>query len=215
MKFLTSGPVAFLLLTTGAQAQVSPAPAQAMTVAPVADNVLRTGTEVQLKLSEPLSTKGKNLRVGQHFQLSVMEAVSVGGNVVIPVGSPAVGEITEVRNKGMWGKSGHLTASLLHVSVNGRQIRLNGTFDDKGVTGTAGVVAAVAFVPVVGFFTTGTSAQIDAGTQIKGFVDEDVPLVFAAAQSPKPLEVPVAVPAVQVAAPAAATPTSGSAPNQN
>lgn len=34
MKFLTSGPVAFLLLTTGAQAQVSPAPAQAMTVAP-------------------------------------------------------------------------------------------------------------------------------------------------------------------------------------
>ena len=215
MKFLTSGFVASLLLTTGAQAQVSPAPAQAMTVAPVADNVLRTGTEVQLKLSEPLSTKGKKLRVGQHFQLSVMEAVSVGGNIVIPVGSPAVGEITEVRNKGMWGKSGHLTASLLHVSVNGRQIRLNGTFDDKGVTGTAGVVAAVAFVPVVGFFTTGTSAQIDAGTQIKGFVGEDVPLVFAAAQSVKPLEVPVAVPAAQVAAPPAATPTSGSAPNQN
>lgn len=132
MKFLTNALVASLLLSTGAQAQVSLAPAQAMTVAPVADNVLRTGTEVQLKLSEPLSTKGKKLRVGQHFQLSVMEAVSVGGNVVIPVGSPAVGEITEVRNKGMWGKSGHLTASLLHVSVNGRQIRLNGTFDDKG-----------------------------------------------------------------------------------
>lgn len=115
----------------------------------------------------------------------------------------------------MWGKSGRLTASLLHVSVNGRQIRLNGTFDDKGVTGTVGVVAAVAFVPVVGFFTTGTSAQIDAGTQIKGFVGEDVPLVFAAAQSPKPLEVPVAVPATSVAPASAATQTNGSALHQN
>jgi hypothetical protein len=42
-----------------------------------------------------------------------------------------------------------------------------------------------------------------------------VPLVFAAAQSVKPLEVPVAVPAAQVAAPTAATQTNGSAPNRN
>ena len=181
-----------MALPTLAHAQpTTPAPGT-LAVGAAAGTVLRTGTEIQLKLEEPLTTEGKKLRVGQHFRLSVIEPVVVDGQVVIPVGSPAMGEITEVRNKGMWGKSGHLTASLLNVSVNGRQIRLSGTFDDKGVTGTAGVVAAVAFVPVVGFFTTGTSAKIAAGSQVKGFIGEDVPLVFAEAVAAPAMSVPVA-----------------------
>jgi hypothetical protein len=119
--------------------------------------------------------------VGHRFRLETSEPVMLQGSVVIPVGSPAVGEITDVRNKGMWGKSGHLGARILHVTVNGRQVRLSGAFDDKGVTGTAGVVAALAFVPVAGFFMTGTSAQVPAGAIVKGFVDEDVTLSIAAA----------------------------------
>jgi len=194
-------------------AQVAPAPATTpvLQAGIAADNTLRTGTEIQLKLAEPLSTKKKVLRVGYHFQMEVAEAVTVNNQVVIPVGSPATGEITEVRNKGMWGKSGHLTASILYVRVNGRQIRLSGTFDDKGVTGTAGVVAAIALVPVAGFFTTGTSANIPSGSQVKGFIAEDVPLVFAqtaptpmtvqAASAPLPTSAPTVVPAVAVKTP--------------
>jgi len=198
---------------TLAHAQLAPQPAQTLAVGLAPGNILRTGTEIQLKLEEPLTTEGKKLRVGQHFRLSVIEPVSVGGQVIIPVGSPAMGEVTEVRNKGMWGKSGHLTASLLSVSVNGRQIRLSGTFDDKGVTGTAGVVAAVAFVPVVGFFTTGTSARVAAGSQVKGFIGEDVPLVFAEAAPVQAMTVPVAAavstsPAAQTAPAAAALPAA-------
>jgi hypothetical protein len=203
---------AVLLVGAPCTAQVVPAPSATPTlqagVAP--DNTLRTGTEVQLKLAEPLTTKKKALRVGYHFQMEVAEAVSVNNQVVIPVGSPATGEITEVRNKGMWGKSGHLTASILYVRVNGRQIRLSGTFDDKGVTGTAGVVAAVAFVPIAGFFTTGTSASVAIGSQVKGFIAEDVPLVFAqtapapmtvqAASAPMPSAQAGVVPAIAVKA---------------
>ncbi|WP_277968197.1 hypothetical protein [Sphingomonas echinoides] len=174
-----------------------------MQVGVAPDNMLRTGTEIQLKLSEPLSTKGKALRVGYHFQMEVAEAVSVNNQIVIPAGSPATGEVTEVRNKGMWGKSGHLTASILYVRVNGRQIRLSGTFDDKGVTGTAGVVAAIAFVPVVGFFTTGTSASVASGAQVKGFIAEDVPLAFA--QAPAPMVVPAALPTAPIIKAAATT----------
>lgn len=170
------------------------APALAQTTAsaiaaPVANAaVLRSGTEVPLRLSEELTTKGKHLRVGQRFHLETSEPVIVQGVTVIPVGSPAIGEITDVKNKGMWGKSGHLGARILYVTVNGRQIRLSGAFDDKGVTGTAGVVGAVAFVPVAGFFVTGTSAKVPVGTIVKGFTDEDVPLTMAAA-APIPLVV--------------------------
>lgn len=175
--------------------------------APASDMaILRTGTEVVLKLSEELTTKGKKLRVGQRFHMETAEPVIVQGMTVIPVGSPAVGEITDVRNKGMWGKSGHLGARVLYVTVNGRQMRLSGAFDDKGVTGTAGVVGALVVVPVAGFFMTGTSARVPLGTQVKGFLDEDVPLAMAAAgpaplavgtsAAPTSVSVPVAQPAV-------------------
>ena len=178
---------------------VQSAPA-AVPAAPIAapttvNAILRVGTEIPLRLSEELTTKGKKLRVGNHFHLETSEPVMVQGVVVIPVGSPAVGEITDVRNKGMWGKSGHLAARLLYVTVNGRQIRLSGAFDDKGVAGGVGAVAvsAIVFLPA-GFFMTGTSARVPAGTVVKGFIDEDVPLAMpVAAQAPLRVAAPAAL----------------------
>lgn len=183
-------------------------PVQSVIVGGPAQYILRTGTDVSLKLKEPLTTEGKKLRVGYRFQMEVAEPVLLNGQVVVPVGSPALGEITEVRNKGMWGKSGQLTASVLYLTANGRQIRLNGTFDDKGVTGTGAVVGAVLLVPVVGFFTTGTSARIPAGAPIKAFIGEDVPLTFVTTQA-APMAVPsVASTPAPIATPAAAAPAA-------
>lgn len=166
-----------------------PAPAAPIAVAPgtVGDtNILRAGTPIMLKMAEALTTKGKKLEAGYLAHLEVLDAVMVNGVTVIPAGSPAIAEITDVRNKGMWGKSGHIKARLLHVTVGGRKVRLRGVFDDKGVTGTAGVVAAIAFVPVAGFFTTGTSATLPLGAGVKGFIDEDVTLVVANAPTAAP-----------------------------
>nr|WP_166181106.1 hypothetical protein [Altererythrobacter segetis] len=162
--------------------------------APVTNNaVLRSGTELPLRLLEELTTKGKKLRVGNRFHLETSEPLLVNGVTVIPVGSPAVGEITDVRNKGMWGKSGHLNARLLYVTVNGRQIRLSGAFDDKGKAGGVGAVAvsAVVFLPA-GFFMTGTSAKIPQGTVVRAFIDEDVPLAIPAQAAPLAVGVPSA-----------------------
>lgn len=167
---------------TAAPAQTSPAPVVA--VAPAAkpaviissatDNVLRAGADVPLVMAESITTNGKKVRVGQRIRLNVASDVRLGSAVVIPAGSPAEGEVTDVRNKGMWGKSGRIEARVLNVRVGDRLIRLTGTFDDKGVTGTAGVVAAVALVPLAGFFVTGTSASIPAGSGVKAFLDEDL-----------------------------------------
>ncbi len=202
-----------LLASASVSAQIFATPVQMPIAAPSSNNaVLRSGTEVPLRLSEELTTKGKKLRVGQRFRLETAEPVVVQGVTVIPVGSPAVGEITDVRNKGMWGKSGHLGARVLYVTVNGRQIRLSGSFDDKGKAGGVGAVAvsALVFLPA-GFFMTGTSAQVPMGTAVKGFVDEDVALSLAAG-APLPLTVgavvqPVSVPLPTVAVDAAPTAT--------
>lgn len=177
-----------VLVSQVALAQVSPnasrsaAPSAAVIQAPRQENVLRAGAEVPLLLREELTTKKKQLRVGQRIQLEVASNVTVGGVVVIPAGTPAVGELTEVRNKGMWGKSGYISARVLSLRIGDRQVRLSGTFDDKGVTGTAAVVGAIALVPVVGFFTTGTSAMIPMGGAVKAFLDEDIYFSPAAAK---------------------------------
>lgn len=210
MKHYLIGAALAATMAGNASAQVVPASPASPTVtaapiaAPVVNNaILRTGTEVPLRLLETLTTAKKKLRVGQRFRMETAEPVMVQGVTVIPVGSPAVGEITDVRNKGMWGKSGHLGARILYVTVNGRQIRLTGAFDDKGVAGGVGAVAvsAIVFLPA-GFFMTGTSALVPAGSTFKGFVDEDVPLAIANA-APAPLT--VGAPAVPVAVPAPAS----------
>jgi len=181
---------------------VSPAPSPI--VAPTSSNaLLRVGTPVPVRLLEELTTQGKKLRVGQRFRMETSEPVMVQGVTVIPVGSPVVGEITDVRNKGMWGKSGHLGARMLYATVNGRQIRLSGSFDDKGVAGGVGAVAvsALVFLPA-GFFMTGTSARVPAGSTMKAFVDEDVQLALSAAPV-APMVVTSPAPAAPVAVVAA------------
>jgi hypothetical protein len=180
---ILSGIAAGAMLCAGpVMAQASPQAAALVVSAPTPSAaVLRTGTEVPLRLLEQLSTKEKQLRVGARFHLETAEPVIVQGVTVIPAGTPAEGEITDVRNKGMWGKSGRFTARLLYLTVNGRRIRLGGEFNDKGSAGGAGAVAvsALVFAPA-GFFMTGKSANLPAGTTVKGFIDEDVPLVLPA-----------------------------------
>jgi hypothetical protein len=187
------------LLAAPSLAQEAQPVAVPQAIAPVATTnaVLRAGTPVQLRLMEEVTTKKKAAKVGQRFMLEVAAPVEVNGVVVVPAGTPAWGEITEVRNKGMWGKSGKLTARLLYLRVNGRQIRLTGTFDDKGVTGTAGVVGAVALVPVVGFFVTGTSAVFPMKGSVGAFIDEDVQLAIADT-GPPPLQVNAPTPVMEV-----------------
>jgi hypothetical protein len=166
---------------------IAPAP-QAVIVSPAGGNILRAGTQVPLRMEEGLDSNDKSVREGNQFRMTVANSVMLGNIVVIPAGSMATGEITDVRRKGMWGKSGRITARVLSARVGDRLIRLTGTFDDKGVTGTAGVVGAIVFVPIAGFFLTGTSAKIPAGSGVKAFLDED--LTIAVAQ-PAPARVPV------------------------
>lgn len=176
-----------------APAAVLQAPQIAVLQPAVQDNILRAGAEIPLITREELTTRKKQLRVGQRVQLEVSANITSNGVTVIPAGTPAVGEITEVRNKGMWGKSGYIGARIISLRMGDRHVRLTGTFDDKGVTGTGGVVAAVAFIPIAGFLTTGTSAYIASGSGVKGFLDEDIAFRTVAA-TPQVVEVPVTAP---------------------
>lgn len=176
-------------------------PSNAMIVGAPSGPVLRIGTEVPVRLRTELTTERKALRVGQRFEVETFKPVMLAGHIAIPTGTPGVGEVTSVTNKGMWGKSGHFDLRLLYLRVGDRQIRISSTRDDKGKAGGVGAVAvsAIVFLPA-GFFMTGTSARLPAGTVIKGFLDEDVPVAFAGSDAPVPL---IATSSVATTTPAA------------
>ena len=182
---------AFSINPAIAQTDTSETQAPVAAVAPVDALVLRGGVGLTLKLTQELTTDGKALRAGDRFSLETVDPIVVQGVTVIPPGSHAVGEITSVRNKGMWGQSGQFTARLLHLTANGRQIPLKGEFDDRGRAGGVGAVAvsALVFLPA-GFFMTGTSARLPKGTSVRGFIAEDVPIALKEA-APQVMEVPV------------------------
>ena len=170
--------------TQSAAPVIAPAAPQAVILSTPSEGVLRSGAEVPLRMLETVNSNNKSLREGARIRLETAQPIMLGTAVVIPAGSPATAEITEVRRKGMWGKSGRIEARVLNVRVGDRLIRLSGTFDDKGVTGTAGVVTSIALVPLAGFFVTGTSANIPAGSGVKAFLDEDLRIAVAPAPAP-------------------------------
>lgn len=167
-------------------------------------NTLRAGAPVLLKLTQELTTKGKHLKPGDRFTLEVSEPVMLNGRTVIAVGSPAVGEVTSIRNKGMWGKSGNIETRLLYITANDRRLRVTGAVGDKGVKAGGGAIAASALVfAPLGFFMTGTSAVLPIGTTVNGILDEDVAVAFSdAPAAPMAVQAPVVPAAVPAASPA-------------
>jgi hypothetical protein len=141
-----------------------------------AGDVLRAGAPIPVVLSEYLTTKGKRLNVGQRVRLEVAQDIMVNGRLVIPARSPVEGVLTEVRNKGMWGKSGAIRLRIVSANVNGATVRLTGDMDTRGDTGTAGVVGAAVALPIAGFFVTGTSAEMPLNMAGRAFLDQDIAL---------------------------------------
>jgi hypothetical protein len=156
--------------------QSQPASQQAVVTPQAATNILRAGAPIPVVLSQALTTKGKKLKVGQRVDLEVAQDVLLNGKVIIPARSPVEGVLTQVRNKGMWGKSGAIYLEVKSVSVNGAPVRLRGEMNSRGDTGTAGVVGAVVALPIAGFFVTGTSAEMPLGMPGRAFLDQDVTL---------------------------------------
>jgi len=141
-------------------------------------NVLKQGTPIHLATDAEMSSQVN--RVGDRIDLRVLDAVSLNGHTVIPVDTRGVGEVTLVRRKGMWGKSGRLEFRPLYLMLGGRQIPISShqMTKEHGETGTAGVVASIVVLPLAGFFVTGTSATIPRGSTVDAELSQDLPVVF-------------------------------------
>ena len=160
--------------------EVAPMPIPVQTVR-AGNAVLPAGTEVKLRMAQELSTKGDALQENDTFVMTVAQDVRHEGFIVIPRGSRAVGRVTFLTSKGMFGKSGKMDIEIEYVEVAGRTIKLDGTYRQEGEGNTLATVGGVVLVGVFGGFITGKSARIPQGRELTAIVEEPVELALPSA----------------------------------
>jgi len=134
------------------------------------------GTPIVLNTRTQISTKDN--KSGDRIYLDVAENVIFRGQIVIPAGSVAVGEVARADRNGHFGKKGKIDIKLSYIQTQWGPVRLQGYQHDEGKSGTAVSVVTIAFVSVLGAFIHGTSATIPYGTKVQAYLAE--PLGFTA-----------------------------------
>lgn len=107
---------------------------------------------------------------GTRFPLEVVNPVTVEGQVAIPAGARAWGEVVSVEPAGTDGRGGQIEVRLLHVEAGGQQIRLEGRSSTEARRSTRDMAAMSATLGPFALLAKGHEARIKAGERLTGFV---------------------------------------------
>ncbi len=184
----------------------APVAVQAVRAAQQPETFLPAGTEIALKMAQTVTTKGRGWDEGDQFNLTVAAPVMLGGYVVIPQGTKAVGRITWLTSRGAFGKSGKMDVELEHLELGGRRIALDGTYRQEGKGATLATVGGVIAAGVLAGFITGRSGEIPQGRELIATLESDLPVALPEGAD----TAPVPVQATAVASKAAESESAGS-----
>lgn len=160
---------------------------------------LPMGTPLMLRTRTQISTKDN--KPGDRVYLEVAETVSFRGQVVIPIGSPVLGEVSRVQRNGHFERKGKLEIRLIQVETPNGPVRLTGTGYDEGKSGTAASVATMVLVSGLGFLIHGTSGELKPGTAIQAYLAEPLHFTYFPQQATQTAMIPVQPDSVKLAAP--------------
>lgn len=152
---------------------------------------LPLGTTIVLVMNAQLSSAEN--RVGDAIALTVVDDVRIDGEVVIPRGTPAAGEIIWRTGRGAFGRSGKMDIAMRYVDLGGVRLPIEGVFRQTGDTPTAAIIAS----GVLGAAITGSSARIPAGQRIVARAAYAVPFMIPGGQIAPSYDAAAALAAVQ------------------
>ena len=160
----------------------APTAAPLTTSVPAGTVMLREGTDVPLKFAQALSSK--SAAEGDPVALTLDEDLKVGDVVVAKAGSKAFGEVSNVKKSGMMGKAGELNVRLDYLKVGDSKIKLRGTKDKEGASGTTGAIVLTVLFGPIGLIKHGKNIDIPQGTPLKAYVADDISLPPAPSAPP-------------------------------
>lgn len=138
------------------------------------------GTPISLVTRTEANTK--QMKPGDRIYLEVAESLSYRGQIVVPVGAPAVAEIVRSERNGHFGKRGVIELRLLYAETPSGPVRLTGGTSGRGksaaIWSIGGAVAVLGWAPLL---IHGTSGYIRHGTPVTAYLAE--PLLFAQSAS--------------------------------
>ena len=195
-KFITGAAIAALVATplyaqqaaapaqpAEAQAPAAPAAApaaEAPAPAPAASEsgllTLNPGLPITLAVAQEVNSSTH--RAGDTFPLTVLNDVRIGDTIVIPRGTPALGEVTWRTGKGAFGKSGKLEFSLRYIDLGGQHIPISGDYRQEGEGNTIATGVGIIAVGVFAGFITGHRARLPMGRELMSQIAQ--PVMFTA-----------------------------------
>lgn len=114
---------------------------------------------------------------GTVFPLRVDRPVRIGTLIVVPVGTPAFGEVVAAKGSRTLGRNGALAVRLSYIQLGDARIALSGDLAARGRSVSPALTVRVA--GPVGLFHPGNNARVKAGDLLTGVVAEDVTLDLA------------------------------------
>ena len=151
---------------------------------------LPEGTEIYLVFAEALSS-GSNTE-GDRFHLRVDDDVKVDGAVVIPRDAIAVGTVKVAKKRRRMGRAGQLSITLDYVKAGDERVRLRSSKTKEGEGRVGSTVALTVLFGPLGLLKRGKDIEVQEGSPITAFVDQDVELIVPVEQ-----DVEVTVPVEQ------------------
>jgi hypothetical protein len=145
----------------------------AQPVATLARESLPGGTPVAVELVDTLSSK--SAKVGDRFPVRAAEDVRIGNAIIIPAGTPGVGEVTRVVRKRSFGRPGQIETRVLYLTVSDQIVVLSGRAANNGRSGIVPTIAVASVGGLLSGFVTGRSAELAAGTRLAAYVHEAAP----------------------------------------
>jgi hypothetical protein len=146
------------------------------TTATAGDFNVPEGTEIRIKVIEPLSSE--TAIEGNIFEVEVANDVVISGQTVILAGSRGQGEVVSVRKKTFIGNAGDIDVKIKFVNVGDKSVPLRAQRvkpeDDKH--GVSGIIATL--VDTMSYFKMGNDKVIKPGQIVLAYVDEEVTVPF-------------------------------------
>jgi hypothetical protein len=187
---------------------VSPTPEPA--AAPTGPAIAPAGMLVAVRVTQDMSSNKSH--VGDRFSFVLHNDIVVNGQVLIPAGTPGVGEVIDAAPGGMAGKGGKLVLAARYLEFNGQQValrtlRLSGGGADRnelvmGLSMAGGIGGSVAAM-----FIPGGEVLVPVGTVAEAKLTNAFPAVPTPVAASAPSE--QAAPAEPATAPTSAPQAPG------
>jgi hypothetical protein len=135
---------------------------------------LAAGTEIHLRLLEPVASNTH--KRGDRFKLEVAEPIVVDDSILVPAGSPAIGEVVHAAKPGMSGKAAEMILATRSLSIGEHEVKLRSFTAGNGENrlGLATGLAVTLGIPAL--FVVGKNLVLPVGTDVYAKVAADTPL---------------------------------------